>query len=108
MTLQWTDPPAETAVRVEPNLETWVAGLSVPTTVLVGLNDLERQLDWPGQEGKSNRVVIARFWVGEMKAFAAEHGAESHFDLSLVPGLGHSAYGLLEYSQQAMAETLQQ
>ena len=104
--LKWTDPVAETVVQVEPDVNVWLEGLAVPTTVIVGLNDLERQLDWPGQEGKNNRVVIARFWVGEMEAFGAEHGFESQIDLSLVPGRGHSAHGLLEYSQQAMTEVL--
>jgi hypothetical protein len=48
------------------------------------------------------------YWVEEMTAFAAEHGVESRLDLSLIPKLGHSAYGLLPYSQQAMGEALEQ
>jgi len=106
-TLHWTDPPAETAVHGTPDPDPWLAGLAVPTTVIVGLNDLEPQLSWPGQRG-NNRVTIARYWVEEMTAFAAEHGVESRLDLSLIPKLGHSAYGLLPYSQQAMGEALEQ
>jgi pimeloyl-ACP methyl ester carboxylesterase len=106
-TLHWTDPPAETSVDVQPDPKTWLEGLAVPTTLIVGLNDLEPQLDWPGQAGKNNRVTIARHWVAEMNEFAAEHGVESRLDLSLVPGLGHSSYGLLPYSRQAMSEALE-
>jgi pimeloyl-ACP methyl ester carboxylesterase len=106
-TLQWTDPPAQTMVNVHPDPETWLKGLTVPTTLIVGLNDLEPQLDWPGQAGKNNRVTIARHWVTEMNVFAAEHGVESRLELSLVPGLGHSSYGLLPHSQQAMSEALE-
>lgn len=106
-TLHWSDPPAETEVAFYPGPATWLAGLDVPTTVIVGLNDLEPQLDWPGQAGKNNRVTIARSWVEEMNAFAAEHGVVSQLDLSLVPGLGHSAFGLFPHSQQAMSDALE-
>jgi hypothetical protein len=104
--LRWTDPPAETAVLIYADPDTWLAGLAVPLTVLVGLNDLEPQLDWPGQRG-NNRVVIAQHWVEEMAAFAEKHGVESQLSLSLIPKLGHSSYGLLPHSQQATAETLE-
>ncbi|MBN1660339.1 MAG: alpha/beta hydrolase [Anaerolineae bacterium] len=105
-TLQWTDPPGETPARVEPDPTTWLAGVQVPAVVVVGLNDLEPQLAWPGQR-PTNRVTIARDWVAEMEAWASAHGIESRIELSMIPGLGHSAYGLLPHCQQAMATLLE-
>lgn len=104
-TLAWSDPPGETTAGVEPDPATWLAGVQVPATVVVGLNDLEPQLAWPGQRA-TNRVTIARDWVAEMEAWAAGQGVESRIELSMVPGVGHSAYGLLGYCQEAMAALL--
>ena len=104
-TLQWADPPGQTSARVEPDPATWLAGVQVPAVVVVGLNDLEPQLAWPGQRA-TNRVTIARDWVAEMEAWAGAQGVESRIGLSMIPGLGHSAYGLLPHCQQAMAGIL--
>jgi hypothetical protein len=37
-----------------------------------------------------------------MAAFADVNGLESHFNLALIPGIGHSMSGLLMHSQQAL------
>ena len=73
-------------------------------TVIVGLGDTaELPADLiPGQKGK-NRFTIARNWVQDMATFAEANGLESHFQLSIVPGQGHSMSGLLPYSQEALA-----
>jgi pimeloyl-ACP methyl ester carboxylesterase len=100
-TLQWRDPGAETPVKVTPNIDTWLEAVTVPVTVIIGLNDLAAQPDRTGQKG-NNRVVIAHNWVQDMRSFAIQHGVESRFQLSFIPNLGHSSIGLLPYSQKAL------
>ena len=104
-TLAWHNPEAATPVTVRPNMATWLKAVALPVTVIVGLNDLEHQPDRTGQKG-NNRVVIARNWVRDMNAFAAEHGVESRLRLWLIPKLGHSSYGLLPQSQAALSSLL--
>ena len=104
-TLVWHNPEVATPVTITPNRATWLEATTLPVTVIVGLNDLEHQPDRTGQKG-NNRVVIARNWVRDMNAFAAEHGVESRLRLWLIPKLGHSSYGLLPHSQAALSSSL--
>jgi pimeloyl-ACP methyl ester carboxylesterase len=96
---------AETVNRVDivPDRQQWLAATQVPLTVIVGLDDrtdLPPSLI-PGQKGK-NRYTIARNWVQDMASLAEESGLQSHFELELIPGKGHSMSGLLPYSQGAL------
>jgi hypothetical protein len=99
--LEWVDPQGTTYAEVVPMLEDWISAGDVPVTVLVGMNDLEPQLDWPGQQG-NNRLVIARNWVEEFNAFLESNVKEGRIILSMIPGTGHSAGGLFQYAQEAM------
>ena len=86
---------------VVPDPQKWLEGTQVPLTVLVGLNDVTTQLQRPGQKG-ANRVVIAKNWVEDMKLFARDNGLECKYEYQFIAGIGHSMYGLVEYSQEAM------
>jgi pimeloyl-ACP methyl ester carboxylesterase len=90
-------------VDIVPDKQKWLAATQIPLTVIVGLNDtaeLSSSLI-PGQKGK-NRYVIARNWIQDMAAFAEANGLESHFNLEIIPGQGHSMIGLMPYSQEAL------
>lgn len=90
-------------VDVVPDEQKWLAATQVPLTVIVGLNDtaeLPSSLI-PGQKG-NNRYIIAGNWVQDMAAFAEAHGLESQSELAIVPGRGHSMFGLVPYSQGAL------
>jgi hypothetical protein len=100
--VEWDDGTTTRADMI-PDTETWLAATQVPVTVIVGLNDtaeLPAHLI-PGQKGK-NRFTIARNWVQDMAAFAAERGLVSRIRLELIPGKGHSMGGLLPFSQAAL------
>ena len=90
-------------IEVRPDPLTWLEATQVPTKVIVGLNDLEPQLDRPGQTG-SVRLAIGRNWVASMAAFAAENGLESQIEFESIPGRGHSMLGLLTFCQGALLE----
>jgi len=98
----WEDGAIE-QVEVTPDQEKWLAATQVDLKVIVGLNDLEPQLQRPGQEGRV-RLAIAQNWVVAMGEFAAENGLESHISFEAIPGKGHSMLGLLPYSQNALRE----
>lgn len=104
-TLAWHKPEAVRPVEVTPDRATWLEAMTLPVTVIVGLNDLEQQPDRTGQKG-NNRVVIARNWVQDMNVFAAQQGVESRLRLWLIPKLGHSSFGLLPHSQAALSSML--
>ena len=94
----------ESTIRQEdvvPDLQKWLEATQIPLTVLVGLNDVTTQLQRPGQKG-ANRVVIARNWVDDMKSFARDNGLECKYEYQFIAGIGHSMFGLIEYSQEAM------
>ena len=94
----------ESTIRQEdvvPDPQKWLEATQIPLTVLVGLNDVTEQLQRPGQKG-ANRVVIARNWVEDMKSFAQENGLECNYEYHFIAGKGHSMYGLVEFSQEAM------
>jgi pimeloyl-ACP methyl ester carboxylesterase len=84
-----------------PDKQNWLEATQVPLTVLVGLNDIVEQPQRPGQRG-TNRVTIARNWVQSMKSFARENGLECGYEIHYIAGKGHSMYGLVEFSQEAM------
>jgi pimeloyl-ACP methyl ester carboxylesterase len=90
-------------VDIVPEKEKWLDATKVPLTVIVGMNDTEElpQELIPGQKGK-NRYVIARNWIQDMETFAESNGVESHFEIELIPGIGHSMSGLIPYSQNAI------
>ncbi len=88
-------------VEIIPDLEKWLAAAQVQTRVIVGLNDLEPQLQRPGQGGRV-RLAIGQNWVESMGEFAAEHGVESRIAFEAIPGKGHSMVGLLPYCQAAL------
>ncbi len=96
--LQWLEPEEETAVSITPNKEKWLTAVTLPVTVIVGLDDRVYQPDRPGQKGNS-RVVIAHNWVHDMDAFAAAHGVESQIKLSIFPNQRHSSTGLMPFCQ---------
>lgn len=100
-TIQWHNPDTATTVDFVPDQDKWVTATTLPVTVIVGLNDLEWQPNRTGQKG-NNRVVIARNWAQDMNRFAARHEIAGNIKLSLIPNLGHSAIGLLPYSQEAL------
>jgi pimeloyl-ACP methyl ester carboxylesterase len=100
-TLQWHNPGSTTEVAFTPNPDDWLAAAALPVTVIVGLNDLEWQPGRTGQKGNT-RVAIANNWVRDVNQWAAELGGVGNIQLSLVPNLGHSSFGLLPYSQQAL------
>ena len=58
----------------------------------------ERPAEW-------NADYDAINWIADIAAYAEANGRESHFELGLVPGLGHDMTGLLPYSQNALAAT---
>jgi hypothetical protein len=76
----------------------------VELKVIVGLNDLESQLQRPGQQGRV-RLAIGHNWVDAMAAFAADNGLESRIAFEAIPGKGHSMLGLLPYCQAALRPT---
>jgi len=90
-------------VAVQPDLVKWLAASQIPTKVIVGLNDLEPQLQRPGQEGRV-RLAIGKNWVESMRLFASENGLESQISFEAIPGKGHSMLGLLPYCQRALLE----
>ena len=90
-------------MEVTPNQEKWLAATQVDLKVIVGLNDLELQLQRPGQEGRV-RLAIGKNWVAAMGEFAAENGLESRISFEAIPGKGHSMLGLLPYCQAAFSE----
>jgi poly(3-hydroxybutyrate) depolymerase len=94
---------AETTRQVDivPDKDKWLAATQVPLTVIVGLNDIVEVPYYPGQQG-ANRLIRARNWVGDMGALAAENGLKSHFEIEMIPGKGHSMYGLIPYVQGAL------
>lgn len=94
---------AETVRHVDviSDKQKWLAATQIPLTVIIGLNDTSELPAYPGQNGK-NRFVIARNWVRDMEAFAAENGLTSRFQFEVVPGKGHSMSGLLRFSEKAM------
>ncbi len=100
-TVRWEG--AQTAVMLDfqPDTASWLKASTLPVTVVVGLNDTEAQPDRPGQMGNT-RLVVARNWVRAMQALAEQHGLKSTIELSMVPGLGHSAGKLLPYCQAAL------
>ncbi|MEW5867865.1 MAG: alpha/beta fold hydrolase [Chloroflexota bacterium] len=100
--IEW-DAEITRRVDIVPDQQKWLAATQVPLTVIVGLNDtaeLPAALI-PGQKGK-NRYTIARNWIRDMAAFAEANGLESHFNLEIIPGQGHSMLGLISYSQKAL------
>lgn len=88
-------------IAVQPDPEKWLEAAQVPTTVIVGLNDLEPQLSRPGQQG-SVRLSIGRNWAAAMEAFAEDYGMESQIKFESIPGKGHSMLGLLPFCQAAL------
>jgi pimeloyl-ACP methyl ester carboxylesterase len=100
-TIRWHESEPAVALDINPDPQGWVAASTLPVTVVVGLNDTEPQLDWPGQQGR-NRLVIAQNWVRAMQQLAAQHGREATIELSMIPGLGHSSLKLLPYCQKAL------
>ncbi len=102
--IEW-DPETTNRVDIAPDREKWLAATQVPLTVIAGLDDsAELPADLvPGQNGL-DRITIARSWVDAMAAFAEADGLESRFEISIIPGIGHSMSGLLRYSQQALLE----
>lgn len=97
------DSESTTRVDVEPNKQDWLAATQIPLTVIVGLDDtteLPAHLI-PGQRGK-NRITIAENWVRDMSAFAEANGMQGRFKIDLIPGIGHSMIGLINFSQNAL------
>jgi pimeloyl-ACP methyl ester carboxylesterase len=94
---------AETTRRVDivPDKNNWLAATQVPLTVIVGLNDVAEVPYYPGQQGV-NRLLRARNWVRDMGALADENGLKSRFTIEMIPGKGHSMYGLIPYVQEAL------
>ena len=90
-------------VEITPDPDKWLAATQVDLIVVVGLNDLEPQLQRPGQEGRV-RLAINQNWVDAMGVFAADHGLESQITFEAIPGKGHSMLGLLPYCQAALTE----
>jgi len=86
---------------VIPDLQKWLEATQIPVTVLVGQNDVSKQLQRPGQKG-TNRLVIGKNWVDDMKALAVDYDLECDYKFSTIPGKGHSMYGLVEFSQEAI------
>ncbi len=100
--IEW-DPDNIVREDIVPNKQNWLAATQIPLTVIVGLNDTaELPLHLiPGQKGR-NRITIARNWIRDMSAFAEANGMESHFIIGIIPGIGHSMSGLIEFSQEAL------
>lgn len=90
-------------VDFQPEPEKWLDATQIQTRVIVGLNDLEPQLERPGQEGRV-RLAIGQNWVSAMAAFAEGNGLESQITFEAIPGKGHSMLGLLPYCQAALIE----
>ena len=91
-------------MEIKPDPEKWLAATQVEVKVIVGLDDLEPQLQRPGQEGHV-RLAIGQNWVDAMAAFAADNGLESRISFEVIPGKGHSMLGLLPYCQDALRPT---
>ena len=98
--ISWED-GTTAQVEITPDQEKWLAATQVETKVIVGLNDLEPQLQRPGQEGRV-RLAIGQNWVESMGEFAAENGLESQITFEAIPGKGHSMLGLLSFCQDAL------
>jgi len=98
--IEWED-GTRARIAVQPDPEKWLEAAQVPTTVIVGLNDLEPQLSRPGQQG-SVRLSIGRNWAAAMEAFAEDYGMESQIKFESIPGKGHSMLGLLPFCQAAL------
>lgn len=90
-------------VEITPDPEKWLAATQTQTRVIVGLNDLEPQLQRPGQEGRV-RLAIGQNWVDSMGVFAARNGMESQITFEAIPGKGHSMLGLLPFCQAALTD----
>jgi pimeloyl-ACP methyl ester carboxylesterase len=100
----------ENTIRTEdviPDEQKWLEATQIPLTVLVGLGDMSEQLERPGQKGP-NRVMIGKNWVQDMILFAEENGLECHWKFEVVPGKGHSMFGLAPFSQEALVSMLRQ
>ena len=98
--IEWEDGTTK-QVEITPDKEKWLDATQIETKVIVGLNDLEPQLQRPGQDGRV-RLAIGQNWVDAMAAFAAENGLESKIVFEAIPGKGHSMLGLLPYCQDAL------
>lgn len=98
--IEW-DEDTVNQVDIVPDKQKWLAATQVPLTVIVGLNDITEVPSLPGQKGKT-RFVIARNWLKDMALFAEENGLESRFQIEIIPGKGHSMYGLISYTQEAL------
>lgn len=105
--LRWTKPETVRAVRVEPNVQTWVRATSQPIFVIVGSDDLERQPIRPGHEGAgTTRVSFARAWTSAMADLARRSGARSQVELEIVPGVGHSSRRLTPAAERKLTRVL--
>jgi poly(3-hydroxybutyrate) depolymerase len=102
--IEW-DSETITHVDIMPEREKWQAATQITLTVIVGLDDTAKlPADLiPGQKG-DERITIAQNWVEDMASFAEADGLETRFEISIIPGIGHSMSGLLRYSQQALLE----
>jgi len=88
-------------VEINPNPDIWLAATQINVKVIVGLDDLELQLQRPGQEGRV-RLAIGQNWVEAMSEFAIENGLASQISFEAIPGKGHSMLGLLPFCQAAL------
>jgi hypothetical protein len=102
-TLHWPGGDLAVAVDVQPDPAGWLAVAQLSVTVVVGLNDTELQPDVPGQSAGS-RVEIGSRWVNQMNDYAEVYGESGRIELSIVPGVGHSALGLTPYCQEILFE----
>jgi hypothetical protein len=98
--ISWPDGSTD-ELDVIPNREKWLAATQIQVAVIVGLNDLEPQLQRPGQQGQE-RLTIGKNWVESMSVFASENGLSSQIRFEAIPGKGHSMLGLLPYCQSAL------
>jgi hypothetical protein len=100
--IEW-NPGTVTQVDFVPDRQKWLDATQIPLAVIVGLDDnAELPADLvPGQNGR-DRITIANNWVDAMESFAVEQGLDSRYEISIIPGIGHSMSGLLQFSQQAL------
>lgn len=105
--LHWSKPDTVRAVRVVPDVRTWVRATTKPIFVIVGSTDVEPQPVRPGHEAAgSTRVSFARAWTEAMNVLGRRSGERSRVQLEVVDGVGHSSSRLTPAAQRSLGSVL--
>ncbi len=99
--ISWPGRSQPQRVDIRSDTNAWRLATRIPTTVVVGAQDLEPQPERPGHRG-STRVDLAIAWVYDMKQL----NRAAPYRTMLVDGIGHSSKRLTPHAQQALRDQL--